>query len=133
MTIKDLSQENFHKICVVGGGITGALMVLLLKKSNVFKLSDIGWINPNLKSKYDFRTTFYNETSLELLNNLNILKDDEFIQINKGKINLKGRTISSENIHVEPENRNIALSFQENSLFPHYNIEKNIKCKYIDY
>ena len=47
-------------------------------------------------------------------------------RINKGKINLKGKTISSENIHVEPENRNIALSFQENSLFPHYNIEKNI-------
>ena len=74
MTIKELSQEYFHKICVVGGGITGAIMVLLLKNSNVFKLSDIGWINPNLKSKYDFRTTFYNETSLELLNNLNVLK-----------------------------------------------------------
>ena len=27
---------------------------------------------------------------------------------------------------MEPENRNVALSFQENSLFPHYNIEKNI-------
>ena len=74
MNIKELSQEYFHKICVVGGGITGAIMVLLLKNSNVFKLSDIGWINPNLKSKYDFRTTFYNETSLELLNNLNVLK-----------------------------------------------------------
>ncbi len=47
-------------------------------------------------------------------------------KINKGKINLKGKTLSSENIHIEPENRNIALSFQENSLFPHYNIEKNI-------
>ena len=69
-----LSEENFHKICVVGGGITGAMMVLLLKNSNLFKLSDIGWIKPNLKSKHDFRTTFYNETSLELLNNLNILK-----------------------------------------------------------
>ena len=45
-------------------------------------------------------------------------------KINKGKINLKGRTLSSQNIHIEPENRNIALSFQENSLFPHYNIEK---------
>ena len=74
MTIKDLSQENFHKICVVGGGITGAVMVLLLKNSNMFKLNEIGWIKPKLKSKYDFRTTFYNETSLELLNNLNILK-----------------------------------------------------------
>ena len=47
-------------------------------------------------------------------------------KINKGKITLKRRIISSKNIHIEPENRNIALSFQENSLFPHYNIEKNI-------
>ena len=74
MTSKFLSQENFHKICVVGGGITGAVMVLLLKNSNMFKLHEIGWIKPKLKSKYDFRTTFYNETSLKLLNNLNILK-----------------------------------------------------------
>ncbi len=74
MNIKDLSQENFHKICVVGGGITGAMMVLLLKNSNMFELSDIGWIKPNLKSKDDFRTTFYNKTSLELMKNLNILK-----------------------------------------------------------
>ena len=67
-----MSQENFHKICVIGGGITGAIMVLLLKKSKMFKLSDIGWIKPNLKLKNDFRTTFYNKTTLELLNNLNI-------------------------------------------------------------
>ena len=74
MTIKDVSKENFHKICVVGGGITGAMMVLLLKNSNMFKLNEIGWIKPKLKSNFDFRTTFYNETSLKLLNNLNILK-----------------------------------------------------------
>ncbi len=73
MAINDLSQENFHKICVVGGGITGAIMVLLLKNSKMFKLSDIGWIKPSLKLKNDLRTTFYNKTSLELLNNLNIL------------------------------------------------------------
>ena len=47
-------------------------------------------------------------------------------KIKQGTIKLKGKTISSSNIHVEPENRNVALSFQENSLFPHYNIEKNI-------
>ena len=89
MTIKDMSQEYFHKICVVGGGITGAVMVLLLKNSNVFKSSDIGWINPNLKSKYDFRTTFYNETSLELLNNLNILKrlkKNDYTSVKKIKV-----------------------------------------------
>ena len=89
MTIKNVSQEYFHKICVVGGGITGAVMVLLLKNSNIFKLSDIGWINPNLKSKYDFRTTFYNETSLELLNNLNILKKlkkNDYTSVKKIKV-----------------------------------------------
>ena len=73
MAIKGISQENFHKICVIGGGITGAMMVLLLKKSKMFKLSDIGWIKPSLKLKNDLRATFYNKTSLGLLNNLNIL------------------------------------------------------------
>ena len=47
-------------------------------------------------------------------------------KINKGQIILKNKIISSKQIHVEPEKRNIALSFQENSLFPHYTIDKNI-------
>jgi iron(III) transport system ATP-binding protein len=29
-------------------------------------------------------------------------------------------------IHIEPENRNISLAFQDNSLFPHYNVLQNI-------
>ena len=74
MNIKDYENKTFHKICVVGGGITGAIMVLLLKKSNIFKLSEIGWIKPNSKSYEDLRTTFYNKTSLELLKNLNVFK-----------------------------------------------------------
>tara|TARA_B100001057_G_scaffold343451_1_gene344378 strand:- start:1460 stop:2518 length:1059 start_codon:yes stop_codon:yes gene_type:complete len=47
-------------------------------------------------------------------------------QINKGQIILKDKIISSDKIHIEPEKRNIALSFQENSLFPHYTVNKNI-------
>ena len=47
-------------------------------------------------------------------------------KIKNGKIILKNKILSSKNIHVEPEDRNIALSFQENSLFPHYTVEKNI-------
>ena len=47
-------------------------------------------------------------------------------KINKGSIMLRGKTLSSDKFMVEPENRNISLAFQENSLFPHYNIEKNI-------
>ena len=47
-------------------------------------------------------------------------------KIKKGSIVLKNKVLSSKTSHIEPENRNIALSFQENSLFPHYNIERNI-------
>ena len=47
-------------------------------------------------------------------------------KINSGKITLKNRVISSNKIHIEPEDRNVALSFQENCLFPHYTVEKNI-------
>jgi iron(III) transport system ATP-binding protein len=48
-------------------------------------------------------------------------------KIKSGKILLKDRIISSNDIHVEPENRNISLAFQDNSLFPHYNVIQNIE------
>ena len=47
--------------------------------------------------------------------------------IKSGEIILKNKVLSSENVHVEPENRNISLSFQDNCLFPHYNVLKNIE------
>ena len=47
-------------------------------------------------------------------------------KIDSGSIELNNKTLSSKNINVDPENRNISLAFQENSLFPHYTIEKNI-------
>ena len=48
-------------------------------------------------------------------------------KIYKGEIFLKNRILSSSNEHVEPEDRNVSLSFQENCLFPHYSVEKNIE------
>ena len=47
-------------------------------------------------------------------------------EVKKGTIRLKNKIISSEKKHIQPELRNISLSFQDNSLFPHYNVEKNI-------
>ena len=47
-------------------------------------------------------------------------------KIGNGSIELNGKIISSKKVNVEPEDRNISLAFQENSLFPHYTIEKNI-------
>ena len=47
-------------------------------------------------------------------------------KLENGEILLKDKIISSNNQHLEPEKRKIALSFQENSLFPHHSIYKNI-------
>jgi len=47
-------------------------------------------------------------------------------KVKSGAIKLKGKIISSNKVNIEPEDRNISLSFQENSLFPHYTVEKNI-------
>jgi len=47
-------------------------------------------------------------------------------KLENGEIILKNKVISSTNEHLEPEKRKIALSFQENSLFPHHSIYKNI-------
>ena len=47
-------------------------------------------------------------------------------KIKNGHIKLKGKVLASDKINIEPENRNISLAFQENSLFPHYTVKKNI-------
>ena len=47
-------------------------------------------------------------------------------KVNNGTIIINNKIMSSNKIHIEPEDRNISLAFQENSLFPHYNVEKNI-------
>ena len=50
-------------------------------------------------------------------------------KVRSGKIILKNKVISSKKIHVEPEKRNISLSFQDNCLFPHYSVIKNIEFR----
>ena len=47
-------------------------------------------------------------------------------KIDNGSIELNNKTLSSKTVNVEPENRNVSLAFQDNSLFPHYTVEKNI-------
>ena len=48
-------------------------------------------------------------------------------KIQSGKILLKNKIVSSDTIHIEPEDRNISLSFQDNCLFPHFSVNKNIE------
>ncbi len=47
-------------------------------------------------------------------------------KIGSGEIKINDKILSSEKVNIEPEDRNISLAFQENSLFPHYSVEKNI-------
>ena len=47
-------------------------------------------------------------------------------KLSSGKIFLKGKLISSNEFNLEPEKRNIALSFQDNCLFPNYKVLDNI-------
>ena len=48
-------------------------------------------------------------------------------KIDSGSITLNGKILTNEDNFVEPEDRNIALSFQDNALFPHYTVEENIQ------
>ncbi|MDC1356282.1 FAD-dependent monooxygenase [Pseudomonadota bacterium] len=81
-----LSKEHFYKICIVGGGMTGAIMALLLKKSKLFDSNNIAWIVPKIKIDNDLRTTFYNQKSIDLLNKLGVwdtLKKSDYTNVKK--------------------------------------------------
>lgn len=48
-------------------------------------------------------------------------------KIPNGTIILKEKILNNSNTFIEPEERNVSLSFQENALFPHFTVEENIK------
>ncbi|MBS91626.1 MAG: iron ABC transporter [Rickettsiales bacterium] len=48
-------------------------------------------------------------------------------KIENGEIWLDKTLLSSKRNHLQPEERNIALSFQDNCLFPHLNVLENLK------
>ncbi len=48
-------------------------------------------------------------------------------KIHSGEIWLENKLISSKSFHENPENRHIALSFQDNCLFPHLSVKDNVE------
>ena len=100
---------------------------------NFFEINNATFIASKKNKVLDFNLTVKNEGEIICLlgpsgiGKTTILRSIAGLQkIPKGKIFLKGKLISSEIEHIEPEKRNIALSFQDNSLFPHYTILENI-------
>ena len=79
--MKNSVNEKSYTITVIGGGLTGHLMVSLLLKSNSIDPSKICWINLNKKKTKDTRVSFLNINNFFLLkcifgydlNNINFL------------------------------------------------------------
>ena len=58
--MKSSVNDEFYTITVIGGGLTGQLMVSLLLKSNNIDSNKICWINLNKKRSIDTRVSFLN-------------------------------------------------------------------------
>ena len=100
---------------------------------NFLEINNTTFVASKKNKVLDFNLTIKNEGEIICLlgpsgiGKTTILRSIAGLQkISKGKIFLKSKLISSEVDHIEPEQRNIALSFQDNSLFPHYTILENI-------
>ena len=100
---------------------------------NFLEINNATFVASKKNKVLDFNLTIKNEGEIICLlgpsgiGKTTILRSIAGLQkIPKGKISLKGNILSSEEEHIEPEKRNIALSFQDNSLFPHYTIIDNI-------
>ena len=88
------------------------------------KNHNLSGVNFHLKNKGDILSILGpsgvgKTTILRAIAGLDNIKD--------GEIWLDKKLISSKKLSIEPEKREIALSFQENSLFPHLNILQNLK------
>lgn len=49
------------------------------------------------------------------------------IKIDTGRIQLKGREVSSEHFHIPAEERNLGFVFQDLGIFPHLTVSQNIE------
>ena len=61
--MKSSVNDEFYTITVIGGGLTGQLMVSLLLKSNNIDSSKLCWININKKRFIDKRVSFINTSN----------------------------------------------------------------------
>tara|TARA_B100000965_G_scaffold405430_1_gene439530 strand:- start:410 stop:1621 length:1212 start_codon:yes stop_codon:yes gene_type:complete len=122
-----MSKINFTKksltkkfqITVVGGGLTGSLMVYILLKSNIISKNSLCWIKPEKKIIFDNRVSFYNLKNFKTLRRYGLLtkftkKDLSYIT----------------NIEVLNELQKKPLSFHENDglgvICKNYQIQKEI-------
>ena len=100
--MKSSANDEFYNITVIGGGLTGQLMVSLLLKSNNIALNKICWINLNKKRFIDTRVSFLNTNNFFKLKHKfkYHFNDSDFLNIKK--------------IQIHNENEKLPLSLEDN-------------------
>ena len=99
--MNNLINEKFYTITVIGGGLTGELMVSLLLKSNLINPVELCWINLNKKKSKDGRVSFLNT------NNFFQLKHGFKYHFNKSDF------LNIEKIQIHNENEKLPLSLED--------------------
>ena len=99
--MKNLTNEKFYTITVIGGGLTGELMVSLLLKSNLINPKELCWINLNKKKSKDSRVSFLNT------NNFFQLKHGFKYHFNKSDF------LNIQKIQIHNENEKLPLSLED--------------------
>ncbi len=86
--MRKIKKDKKFDITVVGGGLTGTLMVSILINSGIVEKNKLCWINTDRKISTDKRVSFINyKNFLKLENNYGInLSNQKFININKIEI-----------------------------------------------
>ena len=87
-------NENQFDVTVIGGGLTGKLMISILIKSGIFGKNKLCWINVDNKFSEDKRVSFINYKNffkLEKFSGKKVLNND-YVKINKIEIHNIGET-----------------------------------------
>ncbi len=90
---KSKNSKHFDLV-VVGGGLTGLLMVYILLKSQIVTKNQLCWINPDENIANDDRVSFYNAKNineLKTFNLLNDLSDCNFNEVNEIQVLIEGQ------------------------------------------
>ena len=121
--MKSIVHEKFYTITVVGGGLTGQLMISLLLKSNFINPKELCWINLNKEKFTDTRVSFLNTNNFsQLKHNFKYhFNDNDFLNIKKIEIHNE-----NEKLPLSLENKqNHGVIIRNNNLKKILNVPKN--------